>query len=66
MPHLHLATASLVPYEAEIFQVLLLTSRKVNRPFFRLFEKLPNGSQMIEVRKDSIVLKGTNGLIYEM
>jgi hypothetical protein len=39
---------------------------KGEQSFFRLFEKLPDGSQLIKVREDSIVLKGTDGLTYEM
>jgi len=34
--------------------------------FYQLFEKLPDGSQVVKVRPDSILLKGSDGINYEM
>lgn len=34
--------------------------------FFQLYEKLPDGSQIVKVRDDSISLKGDDGTIYDM
>lgn len=34
--------------------------------FFPLFEKLPDGSQVVKVRPDSILLRGSDGINYEM
>ena len=48
------------------FSGAVVNVSKGEQSFFRLFEKLPDGSQLIEVRKDSIVLQGTDGLTYEM
>ena len=34
--------------------------------FYRLGDKLPDGSQIIKVRPDTILLKGSDGMTYEM
>ncbi len=39
---------------------------KSEQSFFRKFEKLPDGSQIVEVRPDSIVVKRDDGTAYEM
>ncbi len=39
---------------------------KGEQSFFRKFEKLPDGSQIVGVHPDSIVLKGPDGTTFEM
>jgi hypothetical protein len=39
---------------------------KNEQAFFRLFDKLPDGSQLVKVLTDSIVLKREDGLNYEL
>ncbi len=39
---------------------------KTEQTFFRKFEKLPDGSQIVEVHPDSIVLKRDDGTRFEM
>ncbi len=39
---------------------------KGEQSFFRLFEKLPDGSQLVQVRDDSISLKATDGTLNDM
>ncbi len=39
---------------------------KSEQSFFRKFEKLPDGSQIVEVRPDSVVVKRDDGTAYEM
>jgi hypothetical protein len=34
--------------------------------FYRLYDKLPDGSQIVKLRDDGISLKDENGLVYEM
>jgi len=44
----------------------VITVAKGEQSFFRKFEKLPDGSQIVAVRPDSIVLKHPDGTTYEM
>ncbi len=44
----------------------VITVSKGEQTFFRKFEKLPDGSQIVEVRRDSVVLKRPDGTTYEM
>ncbi len=44
--------------------VIIVT--KGEQSFFRLFDKLPDGSQIVGVRDDSISLRGTDGMLYDM
>lgn len=39
---------------------------KGEQSFFRIRDKLPDGSEIVEVRSDSILLKGADGSRYEM
>jgi hypothetical protein len=48
------------------FSGAVIIVAKGEQSFFRLFEKLPDGSQVVQVRDDSISLKGTDGTIYDM
>ncbi|HYA88349.1 MAG TPA: hypothetical protein VEI57_14940 [Nitrospirota bacterium] len=50
----------------EDFSGAVIIVSKGEQSFFRLFDKLPDGSQIIEVRTDNIVLRGTDGMTYEM
>jgi hypothetical protein len=44
----------------------VLSDAKGEQVFYRLKEKLPDGSQIIKVRADSISLKGADGTSYDM
>lgn len=44
----------------------ILGDTKGAQSFYRLGDKLPDGSQIVEVRSDSISLRGTDGLSYDM
>jgi hypothetical protein len=48
------------------FSGAVIKVAKGEQSFFRLFEKLPDGSQIVQVHDDSISLKGTDGTIYDM
>ncbi len=39
---------------------------KGEQSFFRKFDKLPDGSQIVEVRSDSIKLRGVDGVLYDI
>ncbi len=44
----------------------VITVSKTEQTFFRKFEKLPDGSQIVEVHPDSIALKRDDGTKFEM
>lgn len=44
----------------------VFSDSKGEQTFFRVFDTLPDGSQITAVRADSIVLKGADGTSYEM
>jgi hypothetical protein len=48
------------------FSGAVMIVAKGEQSFFRLYEKLPDGSQLVQVRDDSISLKGTDGTLYDM
>jgi hypothetical protein len=48
------------------FSGAVIIVAKGEQSFFRLFEKLPDGSQIVQVRDDSISLKGADGTLYDM
>jgi hypothetical protein len=48
------------------FSGAVINIAKGEQSFFRLFEKLPDGSQIVQVRNDSISIKGTDGILYDM
>jgi hypothetical protein len=48
------------------FSGAVIVVAKGEQSFIRLFEKLPDGSQVVQVRDDSISLKGTDGTLYDM
>ena len=48
------------------FSGAVINVAKGEQSFFRLFEKLPDGSQVVQVRDDSISIKGTDGTLYDM
>jgi len=48
------------------FSGAVINVAKGEQSFFRLFEKLPDGSQIVQVRDDSISIKGTDGTLYDM
>ena len=52
--------------QSDDFSGAVISVAKGEQSFFRLFEKLHDGSQIIKIRADSIVLRGTEGLTYEM
>jgi hypothetical protein len=48
------------------FSGAVINVAKGEQSFFRLFEKLPDGSRIVQVRDDSISIKGTDGTLYDM
>jgi len=48
------------------FSGAVISVAKGEQSFFRLFEKLPDGSQIVAVRPDYITLKGPDGVTYEL
>lgn len=48
------------------FSGAVIIVAKGEQSFIRLFEKLPDGSQIVQVRDDSISLKGTDGTLYDI
>jgi hypothetical protein len=48
------------------FSGAVINVEKGKQSFFRLLDKLPDGSQIIKIRADSIVLRGSDGLTYDM
>jgi len=52
--------------QSDDFTGAVISVSKGEQSFFRLFEKLPDGSQIVAVRPDYITLKGTDGLSYEL
>ncbi len=52
--------------ESGAFVGAVLSDAKGEQVFYRLKEKLPDGSQIVKVRADSILLKGANGTLYDM
>lgn len=48
------------------FSGAVIIVAKGEQSFFRLFEKLPDGSQVVKVRDDCISLKGSDGTLYDM
>lgn len=52
--------------QSENFTGAVFSDPKGEQSFFRSFDKLPDGSQIVAVRSDSISLKGTDGTSYDM
>jgi hypothetical protein len=52
--------------KSEDFTGAVLTDSSGEQVFYRLHDKLPDGSQLVKVRDDSISLKGTDGTLYDM
>lgn len=48
------------------FNGAVLKDSKGEQLFYRLYDVLPDGSQIVDVRSDSISIKGTDGRRYEM
>lgn len=48
------------------FSGAVLVDAKGVQTFFRLHEKLPDGSEIVKVRVDNISLKGADGALYDM
>jgi hypothetical protein len=48
------------------FSGAVLIDEKGVQTFFRLHEKLPDGSEIVKVRDDNISLKGADGALYDM
>ncbi len=48
------------------FSGAVIIVAKGEQSFFRLFEKLPDGSQLVQVQDDSISLKATDGTLSDM
>jgi hypothetical protein len=48
------------------FTGVVLSDPKGEQSFYRLFDKLSDGSQIVAVRSDSISLKGADGTSYDM
>ena len=44
----------------------VFSDSKGEQSFYRVFEILPDGSKIVAVRSDSISLKGTDGMSYDM
>ncbi len=60
-------TPSLVgTIESGAFVGAVLSDAKGEQVFYRLKEKLPDGSQIVKVRANSISLKGADGTSYDM
>jgi len=52
--------------EGRAFTGAVLSDSTGVQSFYRLNEKLPDGSQLVEVRSDSISLRGTDRITYEI
>ena len=48
------------------FTGAVFSDEKGEQSFFRVFATLPDGSQIVKVRSDSIALKGSDGTSYDM
>jgi len=48
------------------FTGAVFSDEKGEQSFFRVFATLPDGSQIVKVRSDSIALKGADGTSYDM
>jgi len=48
------------------FTGIVLSDAKGEQSFYRVSDKLPDGSQIVEVRSDSILLKGADGTSFAM
>jgi hypothetical protein len=44
----------------------VFSDSKGEQSFYRVFDTLPDGSKIVAVRPDSITLKGTDGMSYDM
>lgn len=44
----------------------VFSDSKGEQSFYRVFDTLPDGSKIVAVRSDSISLKGTDGMSYDM
>ncbi len=44
----------------------VFSDSKGEQSFYRMFDTLPDGSKIVAVRSDSISLKGTDGMSYDM
>jgi hypothetical protein len=44
----------------------VFSDSKGEQSFYRVFDTLPDGSKIVAVRSDSISLKGTDGMAYDM
>jgi hypothetical protein len=52
--------------QSEKFTGAVFSDSKGEQTFYRVFDTLPDGSQIVAVRSESISLKGTNGISYDM
>jgi hypothetical protein len=52
--------------QSEKFTGAVFSDSKGEQTFYRVFDTLPDGSQIVAVRSESISLKGTNGMSYDM
>jgi len=52
--------------QSEHFIGAVFSDPKGEQTFYRIFDALPDGSRIVAVRSDSISLKGTNGMSYDM
>ncbi len=60
-------TAKLIgTIQSDGFVGAVISDAKGEQIFYRLKEKLPDGSQIVKVRQDSILLKGADGTSYEI
>jgi hypothetical protein len=52
--------------ESNGFAGAVLSDAKGEQSFYRLHDMLPNGFQLVQVRPDSVLVRGTDGKDYEM
>jgi hypothetical protein len=52
--------------QSDNFTGAVFSDSKGEQTFYRVFDTLPDGSRIVAVRSDSISLKGTNGISYDM
>jgi hypothetical protein len=52
--------------QSENFTGAVFSDSKGEQTVYRVFDTLPEGSRIVAVRSDSISLKGTNGISYDM
>ena len=60
------ATRLIGTIQSKNFIGAVFSDSKGEQSFYRVFDTLPDGSRIVAVRPDSITLKGTDGMSYDM